>query len=140
MFNLKKNQQGLAAIEMTLVIPILLLLFFATAEFSRLLYQYNALTKVTRDASRYLASFPTQTANAEKLLKFGDLTSETEILPNLAAEATDFDIDIAGEFTTVTVIYYWQPIFWSRLPSFVSDTSFDLSFPLVTSYTMRRLQ
>jgi len=139
MFKLKQNQQGLAAIEMTLILPIILLLLFATAEFSRLLYQYNALTKATRDASRYLASYPAQTSNAEHILKFGDLTSTTEILPGLAAESTDFTIVTNGEFITVTVIYDWQPIFGDTLPSFVSDANFDLSFPLVTSYTMRAL-
>ena len=138
MFKCKRNQQGIAAIEMTFVVPILLLLCFVTAEFCRLLYQYNALTKVTRDASRYLASYPTQISNAEHILKFGDLDSTTEILPNLAATVPD--IDVNGEFTTVTVTYDWQPIFSDVLPSFVSDTNFVLSFPLVTSYTMRSLQ
>ena len=143
MFNLKQNQQGLAAIEMTLILPILLLLFFATAEFSRLLYQYNALTKVTRDASRYLASHhatDSSDVNARRILNYGDLAGTSEILPDLAADTTGFDININGEFITVTVTYPWQPIFADTLPSFVSDASFDLSFPLVTTYTMRALQ
>lgn len=149
MFKLKQNQKGLAAIEMTLILPILLLLFFATAEFSRLLYQYNALNKAVRDVSRYIIANPEFTstnevivteqkkAAAKYLLVYGDFNSSSEILPNLAA--TTLDINVNDEFITVTVSYPWQPIFSSTLPSFVSDTSFDLSFPLVTSYTMRAL-
>lgn len=149
MFKLKQNQKGLAAIEMTLILPILLLLFFATAEFSRLLYQYNALNKAVRDASRYIIANPEfsstnevvvteqKKAAAKYLMVYGDFNSTSEILPNL--DATTFDINVNGEFITVTVSYPWQPIFSSTLPSFVSDTSFDLSFPLVTSYTMRAL-
>lgn len=146
---LKQNQQGLAAIEMTLILPILLLLFFATAEFSRLLYQYNALNKVVRDTSRYIIANPTfdstnvvtvsaQTiSKAKQLLVYGDLAGTSEILPNLAA--TSFSVSVSGEFITVTASYPWQPIFADTLPSFVSDVSFDLSFPLVTTYTMRAL-
>lgn len=141
MFNLKRNQQGLAAVEMTLVLPIMLLLFFATAECSRMLYQYNALNKATRDATRYLASYHNNASsevNARNILVYGDLDLEntTEILPNLAAAT--FDVD-DGEFITVTVTYPWQPIWGDSLPAFVSDSSFDLSFPLVTTYTMRAL-
>ena len=151
MFNSKHKQQGLAAIEMTLVLPILLLLLFATAEFSRLLYQYNALTKVVRGAARYIIANPefnstnevivsSQTKSVAKyLLVYGDLGEEspTPILPNLAA--TTFDIAISGEFITVTASYPWQPIFADTLPSFVNGSSFDLSFDLVTTHTVRAL-
>ena len=149
MLKLKKNQQGLAAIEMTLILPIMLLLFFATAEFGRLLYQYNALNKAVRDASRYilansefnstnLVAVTEQTRSAARsLLIYGDLNGTTAILPNLAA--TTFSISVSGKFITLTASYPWQPIFAETLPSFVSGNSFDLSFPLVTSYTMRAL-
>lgn len=141
MFNLKRNQQGLAVVEMTLVLPVLLLLIFATAEFSRMLYQYNTLTKVTRDASRFLASDPDLSENDVRSILMNNSTSE--ILPGLAvddtADSTDIDIDVNGEFITVTVSYDWEPIFADILTSFVSDTSFDLSFDLVSTYTVRAL-
>ena len=151
MFKLKQNQRGLATLETTLVLPILCLLFFATAEFSRLLYQYNALTSAVRGASRYIISnsrngttiteiTELMTSNATALLTYGDVNSDntSPLLPNLAA--TTIDINVNGEFITLTASYPWQPIFAELLPSFVSDTSFDLSFPLVTTYTMRGLE
>jgi len=149
MFQLKRNQQGLAAIELTLILPILLLLLFSVAEFSRLLYQYNALTQTVRDASRFIISNARDgstenimitaetTDNANALLIYGQFTNAVQILPNLASATVA--ISVSGEFITLRVSYPWQPIFATTLPSFVSDNSFDLSFPLVTTYTMRAL-
>lgn len=51
-----KKQSGLAAIELTILLPFLLLLIFATAEFGRLLYQYNALNLMARDALRFMVN------------------------------------------------------------------------------------
>ena len=150
MYKLKQKQQGIAALEMTLVLPILLLLLFPVVEFSRLLYQYNALTKVVRNASRYLIdnagvgstgiiNINQQTTdNAIALFTYGDLNSNTLILPNL--DATSFSVSVSGKFITVTASYPWQPIMTTTLPSFVSNKSFDLNFPLVTRYTMRAMQ
>ena len=150
MHKLKQKQKGIAALEMTLVLPVLLLLLFPVVEFSRLLYQYNALSKVVRNASRYLISnagvgstgiitiTPQTTANAIALFTYGDLNSNTAILPNL--DATSFSVSVSGKFVTVTASYPWQPIIATTLPSFVSSQSFDLSFPLVTRYTMRTMQ
>ena len=49
-------QVGLAAIEFALVLPSLLILAFGVIDFGRVLFQYDTLTKSTRDATRYLAS------------------------------------------------------------------------------------
>lgn len=49
-------QAGLAAIEFALVLPTLLILAFGVIDFGRVLFQYDTLTKSTRDATRYLAS------------------------------------------------------------------------------------
>lgn len=43
-------------IELALVLPIVLLLIIATAEFGRAFWQYNALTKTVRDAARHASS------------------------------------------------------------------------------------
>jgi len=51
-----KLQAGLAAIEFAFILPVLLILGFAVIDFGRLLFQYDTLTKSTRDATRYLAA------------------------------------------------------------------------------------
>lgn len=50
-----KWQSGLAAIEFVLILPILLILAFGVIDFGRVLFQYDTLTKSTRDAVRYIA-------------------------------------------------------------------------------------
>ncbi len=57
-------QLGLAAIEFVLVLPVLLILAFGIIDFGRLLFQYDALTKSTRDATKYVARAVKPAANA----------------------------------------------------------------------------
>jgi hypothetical protein len=146
---LKQNQKGLAAIELTLLLPFLLFSLFVVTEFARVLYQYNALNKVVRNASRYIIANPEfSSANgnivtnatrikSEHLLIYGDLASTQEILPNLSA--ITFNVYVVDEFITVEASYPWQPIFTDSLPKFASSGSYNLNFPLVTRYTMRVL-
>jgi len=55
-FNPPQAQRGVALVEFTLVLPMLLLLLLAFGEFGRMLYQYNVLLQASRDADRYVAS------------------------------------------------------------------------------------
>ncbi|MCY1269434.1 pilus assembly protein TadG [Pseudomonas jessenii] len=55
-FKHPQRQQGLAMVEFTLVLPVLLLLLLAFGEFGRMLYQYNLLLQASRDADRFVAS------------------------------------------------------------------------------------
>jgi Flp pilus assembly protein TadG len=61
-----KKQRGLAAVEFAIVVPVMLFLMMATAEFGRVFYQYNTLTKAVQTGARY-ASKP--------LLNAGELTN-----------------------------------------------------------------
>jgi len=143
------KQKGLAAIEFTMVLPFLLVLIFACAEFGRLMFQYNALNKTVRDASRYL------TANArpgdtdvvnikdavaldvKRLIRYGQSTNSTVLLPNLQDD--DISFNVSGDFITITVTYDWQPIFSDTFTTFGLGNDIDLSFPMVSTYTMRAL-
>lgn len=49
------KQQGVAAVEMALILVPLLLLCFGITELGRALYQYDGLVKATRGAARYLS-------------------------------------------------------------------------------------
>jgi Flp pilus assembly protein TadG len=50
------SQQGVAAVEMALVLIPLMLLLFGITEFGRALYLYNTIAKATRDGARYLST------------------------------------------------------------------------------------
>jgi len=143
------KQKGLAAIEFTMVLPFLLLFIFASAEFGRLMFQYNALNKTIRDASRYLTANakPGDTdiinikdsvaSNVKKLIRYGQSASTTLLLPNLTDDDISFIVN--GDFITITVTYDWQPIFSDTFTTFGLGNNIDLSFPLVSTYTMRAL-
>jgi hypothetical protein len=49
------RQKGVAAVELALVLPLLLIITFITTEFGRALYQYNIISKSVRNAVRYLS-------------------------------------------------------------------------------------
>ncbi len=143
------KQQGLAAIEFTIILPFILLLIFATAEFGRLLYQYNALNKSVRDAARYVSNYArpgdTETLEitdeieqkAKNLILYGYTVTATPLLPNLSAD--NITISDSDPFITISVNYPWQPIFSDKLSTFGFGNDIDLSFPLVATYTMRAL-
>lgn len=149
-FNRKiTKQKGLAVIEFTMILPFLLLLIFACAEFGRLLFQYNALNKTVRDASRYLSANAkpgdtnninikdSVTAEVKSLIRYGQSANSTLLLPNLNDDDISFTVN--GDFITITVNYDWQPIFSDSFTTFGLGNDIDLSFPLVSTYTMRAL-
>ena len=67
-----RNQSGVAAVEMALLLPFLLLLAFGLTELGRAVYQYNALAKAVRDGARHLSQYapgdPTSIAEARRLV------------------------------------------------------------------------
>ncbi|WP_394175076.1 TadE family protein [Thalassotalea litorea] len=143
------KQHGLAAIELTIILPFLLFLLFATAEFGRLLYQYNALTKTVRDATRFATSHasPGTTGVVDLsqieseialLLRFGQLSTGTLLLPEADQdEVLSVTSSTDGDLITINVTYQWQPIFADFIPNFMGGNEIDLGFPIRTQYTMR---
>jgi Flp pilus assembly protein TadG len=53
-----RNERGIQLVEVTIVLPIFLILFAATAEFGRYFYEYTTLAKAARGGVRYLATNP----------------------------------------------------------------------------------
>lgn len=54
----KKTETGAAAVEFAIVLPLLVLVFTGMIEYGRLMWNYNALAKATRDAARFLSMEP----------------------------------------------------------------------------------
>lgn len=50
------KQEGVAAIEFAILVPLMMLMVFGITEFGRAFYQYNTLTKSVRDGVRYLST------------------------------------------------------------------------------------
>src|SRR5882672_3758862 len=52
----KRDERGVQLVELAIVLPVLVLLFAAAAEFGRYFYEYTTLAKGSRVAVRYLAT------------------------------------------------------------------------------------
>lgn len=86
--NTYQKQRGVAAVELGLILIPLVLLAFGITEFGRAIYQYNSLTKATRDATRFLSAQGAGDANdisaAKCLAVYGNKTCTSPVLvPNL---------------------------------------------------------
>ncbi|MBL0419590.1 pilus assembly protein [Ramlibacter sp. AW1] len=86
MKSIKQHQAGVALVEFALILPLLLILSFATVEFGRALYQFNTVAKSVRDAVRYLSVQPagTHLTEAANLVVYGNTAGTgTPVAPGL---------------------------------------------------------
>lgn len=142
-----KQQQGIAVVEFTIALPLLLFIMFAGAEVGRLLYQYNTLAKATEDGARYLArevriaqgqgTLATVTSNAERLVRFGTtLDSQPALLPGTVSVSTATNGSAPAEIS-VTASFTYQPmIFPDNVPGFGLWDDLLLARTLTTSISM----
>lgn len=151
----KGKQNGLAIVEFTIVIPMLLLLFIATAEMGKLLYDYNTLTKAQRNGVRFLATHVRtgETANitstqsveysyvapARNLVVYGDIAGSGDpVLRGLSTADVAFDAPSANEIR-VTVTYDYTPMVFTSLPTFGLGDPVDLGLTLSSAITVRAM-
>ncbi|MEO7775785.1 MAG: TadE/TadG family type IV pilus assembly protein, partial [Steroidobacteraceae bacterium] len=94
--NLRRRQTGLALVEFTLCVPVLLLVMCATAEVGRAFTHYSRLAHSVRDAVRHVAGLAipngtgvlnpsaTTISQARNLAVFGNTAGTgTPVLPGL---------------------------------------------------------
>lgn len=144
-----RSNQGLAAVELAIVLPVFLILLLASAELGRALFQYNTLHKAVRDGARYLAehalnSVPvieitaaTTTATRNLVLYGSPSGGGTPLLPGLApgdiaVEAVD------ASHVRVTATYAYAPIF-GAIPAFGLGQDIQVAAPLVARCTVQAL-
>src|SRR5919112_1795899 len=88
-----RGEAGAPLAEVAIVLPLLLVLFGATAEFGRFFYTYATLAKATRSAARYLtASNKATDADAQRLVVYGNEAGTGDpVLPGLGASHIDIE-------------------------------------------------
>ena len=57
----RRARQGIASVEFVLILPLIALMLFGTIDIGRLLFDYQAVSKSVRDATRYLTRIPAAT-------------------------------------------------------------------------------
>lgn len=147
----RRDERGVQLVEIAIVIPIMLMLFGAVAEFGRYFYEYTTLAKAARVGGRFMAAKPLFSAEndwqltAKRLVVYGNTTGTgSPVLPGLAIENIDLLFqggtyeDGAGVPATVTVNivdYEHQPIF--DLGKLTKIKTLSLNIDVKPSITMR---
>lgn len=113
----RRRMSGLAAVELVLVVPIVLILLMGTAELGRAIYQYNTLSKAVRDGARYLAGVATRgdtgvvnitgadATIARNLVVYGTQSAGTTPLLEGLAPGDVVVADAGGGLVSVTATY-----------------------------------
>ncbi|MGO4311801.1 TadE/TadG family type IV pilus assembly protein [Pseudomonas sp. KB_15] len=154
-FKHPQRQQGLAMVEFTLVLPVLLLLLLAFGEFGRMLYQYNVLLQASRDADRFVANNAWNSTLGAVSLNNTLLTQTKNVavygVPANTGTAvvsglTTGNVDVAAvgiDHVRVTITYTFCPVIGAgnctgSLPGFFGS-QIALGIPLVATTVMRAL-
>jgi Flp pilus assembly protein TadG len=154
-FKHPQRQQGLAMVEFTLVLPVLLLLLLAFGEFGRMLYQYNVLLQASRDADRFVASQAWNSTLGQVALS-NTLLTQTKNVAVYGVPANTGTAVVSGlttgnvvvaavgtEHVRVTITYTFCPVIGGgncggSIPGFFGN-QIALSIPLVATTVMRAL-
>jgi hypothetical protein len=147
----RRDERGVQLVEIAIVIPIMLMMFGAVAEFGRYFYEYTTLAKAARVGGRFMAAKPLFSATtdwqltAKRLVVYGNTTGTgSPVLPGLAIGNVDLVFeggtyeDGEGVPATVTVNivdYEHQPIF--DLGKLTKIKSLSLNIDVKPSITMR---
>ena len=146
---MKTRQKGTALVELALILPLLLLLTFVTTEFGRAMFEYNVITKSTRDAVRYL-SFQTpgtKISEARNLIVYGNLGGTgTPLVRGLtlanvpAASCCTWQlsgtIPVINTVTVRVTSYTYHALFPSVFGIAFGNTAGNITFSTITA-TMR---
>ena len=147
-----RHQQGVAIVEFTITLPLLLLTLLAFGEFGRMLYQYNSLLQGSRDAARFVASQAWNStlgkvevsADLECMTKYvavyGAPSTPPCSLTGMPANTTVQVAKVAGttDHVQVTISAVFSPMIANGIPAFIGN-SMTLNFPLVATTVMRAL-
>ncbi len=149
-----RSQRGLAMVELVLTAPVLLLLMFATVEFSRMMIHYSAINDGVRGAARYVAgkalegtngqlvqgaTWTTLVTQGKNMAVYGNVAgSGAPILPNLTVAQINVTANAASNNVTVVSTYPYQAVFPGSIPTFFGG-SISTVFTLSISTTMRAL-
>ncbi len=144
----KRDDRGLQLVELAISLPIMVLLFAATAEFGRYFQEYTTLAKGSRVAARYLATACINGADdsaARNLVVYGNVAGTGSPIVN-GLQTTNVTIERAvggvatGGFPeTVTV----KIVNFNHTPLFnlgqLMGNSLSMNIAVKPSVTMRYL-
>jgi Flp pilus assembly protein TadG len=142
----RRNEAGVQLVELAIVLPVLLMLFGAAAEFGRYFYEYTTLAKSSRAAVRYLVTARTDGTDdlaAKNLVVYGNVAGTgTKILSGLDVSNVQITRTPANTCvpTTVTIeIINFPHSSILKLDKLTKNSSASLDIAVKPSVTMRYL-
>jgi hypothetical protein len=146
--NLCGSERGSQVLEAAVVLPIMLVLLAATAEFGRFFYTYSTLTNAVRAGARHACKWQHDASwtlpETQRMVVYGDFsdTSKGAILPglteaNVAVVANGASANNVQSVTVKIVNYKYQPLF--DLGALTKIPSLSLKVDMNASATMKQL-
>ena len=138
-----RRQRGLVVVELSIVLPLIILIMFATAELGRALFQYTTLTKAVESGARYYSSAVNDPfvvgdpgSITRNLVVFADPAGTGDaVLPGFGTG----DVTVGGvvdDHISVSADYDFKPII-GKLP--IISRVFGLNLTMTATQTMRAL-
>ncbi len=134
-----RKQAGIAAVEFTLLLPLMLLFVAAIGEFGNILIKYNTLSKAVQNGARIAVTDVYGTANPEAIASVADISNAViygsknpvdGALP--ALEGITVSVLQEGNVVTVSAAYPYQALVAPLLDNIISQ-----NFTLTSSSVMR---
>jgi hypothetical protein len=144
----RRDERGVQLLELALVLPILLVLFGAVAEFGRYFYEYTTVAKAARVGARFLASKSVLSTkdyegDAKNLVVYGNIAGTGDpVLPGLSP--LNVDVQYIGgpsgvpDTVMVSIIDYEHESIID-LGGLLNNPSLSLNIDVKPSVTMRFL-
>jgi len=144
MKRLARSERGTQLVELAIVLPVVLMLLGAAAEFGRFFYTYQTLSKATRAGARYLmteSAAGTSDDKAKSLVVYG---TETGTGTPVVSGLTNANVQVVRtggssafpDRVTVRIQgFTYQPLF--DLGKLIGKPSLSLRVPVSPSTTMR---
>jgi len=139
-----RSERGTQLVELAIVLPVVLMLMGAAAEFGRFFYTYQTLAKATRTGARYLmteTAAGTEDAKAKNLVVYGNESGAgTPVITGLSGAnvrvVRSGGSNAFPERVTVRIEgFTYQPLF--DLGKLVGKPTLSLRVPVSPSTTMR---
>lgn len=136
---IKRKQTGLAAVEMLIAVPVLMMVLMAITEFGNAFIQYTTLNKMAQSGVRYATSGVTGTASYDQIADVDEIknmvvyghtgSGASSLLSGITT--SHVSINHASGYVTITINHNYTPI----ISGFSSSVNFNV--PLNVSAMMR---
>lgn len=145
---LLRRDDGSQLVELAIVLPVLIVLLGAAAEFGRFFYTYATLTNAVRAGARHACKWERNaswvTPETSNMVVYGDFsdTSHGPILPglttgNVVIQPNGASVNNIDSVTVKIVNYKYVPLF--DLGKITGISALSLNIDLTASATMKQL-